>query len=440
MPRFLLVLFAVLTIAVGTTMPARAGDPSAEPARLERTVAQLERSVEGLVAELAAVQAELAAVKRELAQVTQAAEAERLGSAAAAAAATPGAAAIDTATIFTSGERMQPQLNPELSVTGDIFLVGGGDLREELQVKGAELDLQSDLDPYTRMHVVLGAHGETAHGEEGVEDEHSHAGAEVEEAYVTWLHLPASLTLTLGKKRQQFGILNRWHMHALDQADLPWVLTESFGDHGLVGTGVSIDWLMPSLWAHVNELTVEVSNGDNETAFAGSGWERPSLVARLKSYWDLSSDAYLEVGLDAAHGAADPGGEHSSDFLALDATYNWNPAGRTVYRDVTVRGMLLRSRRELGRGDTRVAWGGYLYGQGKLSRRWIAGARVDWVDDQLAAGHRLWGVTPYLTFWQSEFVRLRGQYTYANDNVTGVDRRFVLQATFAAGPHKHESY
>ncbi len=42
--------------------------------------------------------------------------------------------------------------------------------------------------------------------------------------------------------------------------------------------------------------------------------------------------------------------------------------------------------------------------------------------------------------WQSEFVRLRGQLDYLDDNLAGVDRRFVLQLTVAAGPHKHETY
>jgi hypothetical protein len=62
------------------------------------------------------------------------------------------------------------------------------------------------------------------------------------------------------------------------------------------------------------------------------------------------------------------------------------------------------------------------------------------VEDQRVADHEYWGLSPYLTFWQSEFVRLRGQYSYRNDNLHGNDQRFELQLTFAAGPHKHESY
>ena len=66
--------------------------------------------------------------------------------------------------------------------------------------------------------------------------------------------------------------------------------------------------------------------------------------------------------------------------------------------------------------------------------------RYDYVEDQREDGHSYWGVSPYLTMWQSEFVRLRGQFDYLDDNLAGVDRRFVLQLTVAAGPHKHDSY
>ncbi len=430
---------ALAAILLAGAAAAAATEPPQLPEPQRSQVERLEQVVERLSTELAAVKAELEALRAHQLEAARQAESERLRQAAAQAAAPIDT--VDTGTTFTSGTRMQPQLNPELSATGDIWLVGDG--REEAQVRGVELDLQSDLDPYSRMHLVLGFHGDhygPLLGEADHDEGHEHSAAEVEEAYVTWLHLPGALTLTLGKKRQQFGVLNRWHVHALDQLDLPWTLTESFGDHGLTGTGVSLDWLMPRLWADANELTVEVTNGDNEAAFGGEDWDRPTALARLKSYWDLSQDSYLEIGLDAVRGAADPEGDQTNEFFALDATFNWNPASAALYRDVTVRGMALLSRRELTPGNVREAWSGYLYGQGKLSRRWIAGARFDRVEDQFEAGHHAWGISPYLTFWQSEFVRLRGQFSYRDDNLDGVDRAFALQVTFAAGPHKHESY
>jgi hypothetical protein len=198
--------------------------------------------------------------------------------------------------------------------------------------------------------------------------------------------------------------------------------------------------LLPRLWATTNELTVEVTDGDNDVAFAGSDWKHPSFLARLKNYWDLTGNTYLEIGLDGLHGKADPAGRLNHNFYAMDWTYDWYPASRGHYHEFTLRGMVLRS--ELDRFDAprRDAWGGYTYGQVKFSPHWIAGMRFDRVDDQRIEGHRYWGLSPYVTFWESEFVRLRGQISYRKDNWYGVDRRFELQITFAAGPHKHERY
>jgi len=53
--------------------------------------------------------------------------------------------------------------------------------------------------------------------------------------------------------------------------------------------------------------------------------------------------------------------------------------------------------------------------------------------------------SPFLTFWQSEFVRLRAQYQHVSRDFASAhgpddDDRLWVQVTFAAGPHKHEEY
>jgi hypothetical protein len=428
--------------------------PTPEPAP-PPTVEELQRQVEELTRQLQAVQQQLEELEQRQEQEQQQAELEKIRQAAIAeASATSGADEPDTGTEFSSGTRMQSQLNPEISVTGDLFFVTGDNLKTELQPRHFELDLQAYLDPYTRFHVVFGYEGahsmwayedhDHENGAEGEDheheaEEHDHEGFSLEEGYVTWLHLGPT-SLTVGRKRQQFGVLNRWHMHALPQTDYPWVISESFGPHGLAGTGVSVEWLMPKLWADTNELVVEVMNGDNEIAFAGSDWSKPTVLANFKSYWDLSTNAYFQVDLTGMHGVADHEGNRDHDFFALDMVYDWYPAGREHYRGFQMRGMLLRSWLDLEEGGSLDTWGSYLYGQFKFATRWFAGVRWDWVQDQREAGSEYWGLSPYLSFWQSEFVRLRGQYSYRDHNLYGTDQRFELQLTFAAGPHKHETY
>ncbi len=434
------VLAVTIVLAAGAA-PAQEQDPAPTD---EPTIEELQSQINELTRQLLLVQEQLEKMRIQQDSERRQAELEHLRQAAHTEAAKDTAAEeVDTATKFVSGTRMQSMLNPELSVTGDIFFVGGEHEKEEFLADHFELDIQSYLDPYTRMHVVIGYHGphhESSFGMEDHEEEHDQGGFGVGEGYITWLQLPGHTSLTVGKKRQQFGVLNRWHKHALDQTDWPWVIQESFGPHGLVGTGVSMDWLMPRLWADTNELTVEIMNGNNDVAFAGSDWKKPTFLAYLKNYWDLSGDSYLEADLTGLHGVTDHAGDLNHDFLALDLAYDWYPAGRELYRGFTARGMLLRSWLDLEDGGSLDAWGSYLYGQYRFTAHWIGGLRWDWVEDQRVLDHDTWGLTPYLTFWQSHFVRLRGQATYERDSWYGTDRRFELQITFAAGPHKHESY
>jgi hypothetical protein len=434
-------VLAVTIVLVAGALPAQERDPAPTE---EPTIEELQRQIDELSWQLLLVQEQLEKMKVQQEAERRQAELEHLRQAAHSEAVKDTAAEVDTATKFVSGTRMQAMLNPELSVTGDIFFVGGEHEREEWLADHFELDIQSYLDPYTRMHLVIGYHGPHHGSDFGMEgheeDEHDHGGFGIGEGYITWFQLPGHTSLTVGKKRQQFGVLNRWHRHALDQTDWPWVIQESFGPHGLVGTGVSVDWLMPRLWADTNELTVEIMNGNNDVAFAGSDWKKPTFLAYLKSYWDLSGDSYLQADLTGLHGVTDHAGDLGHDFLALDLAYDWYPAGRELYRGFTARGMLLRSWLDLEDGGSLDAWGSYLYGQYRFTSHWFGGLRWDWVEDQRVPDHDTWGLTPYLTFWQSEFVRLRGQATYERDSWYGTDRRFELQITFAAGPHKHESY
>ena len=69
------------------------------------------------------------------------------------------------------------------------------------------------------------------------------------------------------------------------------------------------------------------------------------------------------------------------------------------------------------------------------------GHRLDRVEQPLEPDLYRWGVLPYLTWWQSEYVRLRGEYGYLVNEPTGEsENRFTLQLTWAAGPHKHAIY
>ena len=97
--------------------------------------------------------------------------------------------------------------------------------------------------------------------------------------------------------------MNRWHEHALDQFDFPLALKTILGEEGINQTGISVEWLMPTIIGDANNLTVEVTNGQSDHLFAGEIFSFPTILGRINSYSDLSPNTYLEIGLSGMIGA-----------------------------------------------------------------------------------------------------------------------------------------
>jgi hypothetical protein len=58
-----------------------------------------------------------------------------------------------------------------------------------------------------------------------------------------------------------------------------------------------------------------------------------------------------------------------------------------------------------------------------------------------ASNAYIWQVTPYVTLWQSEYVRFLAEYSYTDGHrIQEPGHTVGLQAVVAAGPHKHERY
>ncbi len=321
-------------------------------------------------------------------------------------------------------ERNLNRLNPEISVTGIVLANATDQSRDEFQAQEFELDLQSALDPFSRTRVTFAFRDEEV---------------EVEEGYVLYNSLPGGLELIAGRFRQRFGKLNRQHRHALPQTNYPLANQLYFGEEGLNQTGISLNWLLPRPWSSANDLTLEITNGENQEAFGGEFFDDFSFLGRVNNYWDLSAASYLEWGLSGIVGkTADKG---DSRVWGTDFTYLWQPPSRARYRGITWRTGLLLSQRDDEFGEQRDAWGGYTYLEGLVRQNLFLGMRIDRAEDPLQPDNYQWGILPYLTWWQSEFVRLRFEYGYLKDSsLDEAENRFTLQLTFAAGPHKHATY
>jgi hypothetical protein len=90
--------------------------------------------------------------------------------------------------------------------------------------------------------------------------------------------------------------------------------------------------------------------------------------------------------------------------------------------------------------DAGSALGFWGWGELRLDERWLAGARYEWTENPSHPEESAWLFSPTLAWWQSEYVRVRAEYDLLGRTAESGKGRFLLQVTFAMGPHKHESY
>jgi hypothetical protein len=363
---------------------------------------------------------------------------------------------------FTSGALGLQALNPEISVTGDLLFSyrddDASDQDSDFNFRNLGVHLESWLDPYSRFKSAVEFHEEET---------------EFGEGYLTLYNVGEDLNVTLGKFRQQFGVVNRWHKHGLEQVDFPVALRKIFGEGGLNQTGLSLDWMMPPAGVSSQQLTFQVTDGSNNRLFDENSSNRPSLLAHYKNYRDLSKDTYLEWGLSGLLGwnnewdmldGTEQGGSKITTVLGTDLSVLWEPTEKMRYRNVEWRSEVYVLNKRLlapdGSGTDDInAWGLYSYLQSKVSRTVDVGIRCDYyVPDTkgyadlsnplslsplavTSDNPYIRQVGPYITWWQSPFVKFRIEYDYSESKgIENPEHVVWLQCVFAAGPHKHERY
>ena len=346
---------------------------------------------------------------------------------------------------FVGRARSLQALNPEISLNGDVFasIQSEDPDAENFVSREFELSFISALDPFTRAKVFFTAEQEGGGIEVfpgGGEERGSEAGVSVEEAYVEWVALPGGLGIKVGRFFQQFGQLNRWHSHAIQFHSRSLPHLAFIGEESLAQDGASAHWLLPTGGSGAYEATVEVTRSGNEILFGES--HGLSYLGHMNGFWQLSASADLDLGVSALFGDhEDLAGRYGQRLFGAEMSFNWAPPERSLYRGVVVRGgvMLSDPGAVTGLPELDPALGVWALAEVKLSRQWIAGGRYEWVENPEDPTESAWLASPALTYWQSEYVRLRAEYDILGNpgNTTG---QFTLRITFAMGPHRHETY
>src|SRR2546425_1489675 len=338
----------------------------------------------------------------------------------------------------------------------------------DFNLRSAELFISADVDPFTRAYAVINASADAANNDE--------AALGVEEAAIVTTRLPYNLTVRGGRFFADFGTLPHRHTHDLPFVDRPPSIDTFIGGESQTN-GVEVSWLAPTPFylrasgTVGNKLGADTRDGvtnDNSRPIRGL-----TYMGRLQTYFDINDDNNVELGgsIAEAPNAEDVtnSGRFERRLVGMDFKYRWYPLGYGVRQSLTVAGELLH---DVGDADPvhggprldifgnpvrQGAWGGYVYAEYRLSKQWRPGIRFDYFqlqsEPQLvtntfstrpastlnATGHRTdnrtW--TAYLTWFPSEFQRLRLQFNRSDRGNAQDANEFFLQWTAFLGSHSH---
>ena len=348
--------------------------------------------------------------------------------------------------------------------------LGGHDPNQRgFTVQGAELNLQGAVDPYFRGNANIAFQIDSS-GESFVE---------LEEAWLESVSLPGNLQVRAGQYLTEFGRINTQHPHAWAFVDAPIVNGRLLGEDGLRNPGARISWLAPTPF--YSELFLGVQNSQGGTAHSfrdDHGGE--AFLGRLaddqgvKSFSDMlysaryaasfepTENQTLLGGLSAVFGPNSSGDNSDTQIYGADVYWKWkSPRAHGGFPFVSWQTEALLRRYQAGAStavdltgdtvpdfvprETVTDWGMYSQVLWGFKPGWVAGLRGDFVTGNKADYEKLygadvsramrWRISPNLTWYPSEFSKIRLQYNYDDRDLVGVDHSVWLQFEFLLGAH-----
>ena len=347
------------------------------------------------------------------------------------------------------------ELNPAIGVLFDMgasLSSSGDDDRNRFNLREVELDFRTAVAPFADAVFITTFEEEIENP--GSNDIRISRNVDVEEGYVNFHTLPFGLSLKAGKFRNAFGENNRLHTHAQPQVDRPLAVQAFLGGEGLATTGASLSWLVPNPLDQYIELTAEVVNADGgqeSPILGGPNASNPAVVGHLKWFTDVGATSSLQIGGSYLFSATSGMQGDNGNLFGADVTFHWQDPDNPDNRSLLVQGELF-----YGKNDTlsptlgmlrNDSFGAYVFGEYQLAKNLFAGTRFDYTEfpsivDRGPSDHDL-AVSPYLSLYLAENVRLRLQYQQRFATINGAttpEANLFLGLTFSIGAHAPHAF
>jgi hypothetical protein len=326
----------------------------------------------------------------------------------------------------------------------DTDVVNPDQERNGFNLQEAELQFYSDVDPYTRMSLLLSIHPSYEANAGQVEESWV---IEPEEGYFE-SNAISGTTLKIGKLKAAMGKHNTLHTHAYNFIDAPLANVNLLGDEGLNDVGISGAALLPTSW--FSEITFQYLRGEGEnTEFNSPSPSDGVGLIHWKNLFDLSDDLTLELGGSYAGGANSFSGD--TTLTGADLTFKWRPTDGGKYESVAwATEYLSRTQSQTGVSDE-VGSGLATWVQYQFAERWSALYRYDNLEiknsfDPANLPNETWKRNSVgLVFKPSEFSSYKFEYnqrTGGTVSPTGetTENTIYLQANLTMGAHPAHSY
>jgi hypothetical protein len=367
-----------------------------------------------------------------------------------------------TASPVASTSQISPgALNPAISVVGNlvgradsqkVFSDAGPRLDNKITLREAEIDMRVPVDPYADGVLITSLESEAP----------SDFSVGVEEGYVNIKKLPfldrppLGMKIKAGRFRPLFGNINILHTHDLPQTFRPLPVQEFLGPEGFVQDGISTNIFLPSPGNNSNlDFTFDVLTGGG-IAISPDSNGRMAYLGHLRYYQTFKNSHNLQLGWSSYF---HPKGNdiRAADIHDLDFLYTWKPSRMGAWKSFLLGGELMFGRRAFPEASespevsaalaglqpgTGRPLGYYAFTQWQFNQRTYAGVRWDKTDVLFDPALERRSVTPYISYYFSEFLRFRLNYEHRWSDLSTENRRNSVygELNFVFGSHPPEPF
>ena len=335
-------------------------------------------------------------------------------------------------------------LNPAISVVGNfvaradnqkIFLADGDRIDNRMNLREAEIDMRVPVDPYADAVLIMSLESEKP----------NEFSASIEEGYVNikklpFMSTPLGMKFQVGRFRPSFGKFNTLHTHDLPTTMRSLATEEFLGEEGFVSQGISTDFFVPTPWDDNSSLNAKVqvltggaiaASPDHHNRLAYLGNLRWFKTIGGSHNADVAWSTYVHPGKDSIPAVK---------LHALDFMYRWKPFRQGEWKSYLLGGEVMFTDRNAV--ANRRPYGTSIFTQVQLDRRKYAGVRWDYTTGLNDPTILRRSVTPYFSYYFSEFLRLRLNYETRWSSLLSENRRrsAFIELNWIFGAHPPEPF